>query len=101
VVDEVERMISRLKLEEVTPTIISLQEQFENIRLAEVARALRRMPGLTPEQQRLVEAQMEAMTKSIVNKIAHLPISALRHNAGQPDGDQFLDAVRKVFHLQD
>jgi glutamyl-tRNA reductase len=101
VIDEVERMISRLKLEEVTPTIISLQEQFENIRLAEVARALRRMPGLTPEQQRQVEAQMEAMTKSIVNKIAHLPISALRHNAGQPDGDQFLDAVRKVFHLHD
>lgn len=101
VLDEVERMISRLKIEEVTPTIISLQEQFESIRLAEVARALRRMPSLPPEQQRQVEAQMEAMTKSIINKIAHLPISALRHNAGQPDGDQFLDAVRKVFHLQD
>ncbi len=101
VTDEVERMVSRLKLEEVTPTIISLQEQFEGIRVGEVARALRRMPGLTPEQQRMVEAQLEAMSKSIVNKIAHLPISALRTNAGQPDGDQFLDAVRKVFHLQD
>jgi glutamyl-tRNA reductase len=41
------------------------------------------------------------MSRSIVNKIAHLPISALRHNAGQPDSDQFLDAIRKVFHLQD
>ena len=101
VLDEVERLISQLKLEVVTPTIISLQEQFESIRLAEVARALRRMPSLTAEQQRQVAAQMEAMTKSIVNKIAHLPISALRHNAGQPDGDQFLHAVRKVFHLQD
>jgi glutamyl-tRNA reductase len=101
VVDEVERLISRFKLEEVTPTIISLQEQFESIRLAELTRALRRMPSLTPEQQGQVAAQMEAMTKSIVNKIAHLPISALRHNAGQPDGDQFLDAIRKVFHLQD
>jgi glutamyl-tRNA reductase len=101
VTDEVERMVSRLKLEEVTPTIISLQGQLEGIRVAEVARALRRMPGLTPDQQRLVEAQLEAMSKSIVNKIAHLPISALRHNAGQPDGDQFLDAIRKVFHLQD
>ncbi len=102
VLDEVERMLSRLKLEEVTPTIVSLQEQFESIRLAEVARALRRMPAsLTPEQPRQVEAQVEAMSKSIVNKIAHLPSSALRHNAGQPDGDQFLDAVRKVFHLQD
>lgn len=102
VADEVEHMLSRLKLEEVTPTIVSLQEQFENIRLAEVTRALRRISAsLTPEQQRLVEAQFDAMSKSIVNKIAHLPISALRHNAGQPDGDQFLDAVRKVFHLQD
>ena len=101
VTDEVERMVARLKLEEVTPTIISLQEKCEVIRVGEVARALRRMPGLTPEQQRVVEAQLEAMSKSIVNKIAHLPISALRTNAGQPDGDQFLDAVRKVFHLQD
>jgi glutamyl-tRNA reductase len=102
VADEVERMISRLKLEEVTPTIVSLQEQFENIRSTEVSRALRRLPDtLTADQQRQITAQMDAMTKSIVNKIAHLPISALRTNAGQPDGDQFLDAVRKVFHLQD
>ena len=47
------------------------------------------------------EAQFEAMSKSLVNKIAHGPISALRRNAGQPDGDQIIDAVRKVFHLQD
>ncbi len=101
VAGEVERMMSRLKLEEVTPTIVSLQEQFESIRSAEVARALRKMPDLTAEQRRQIAMQMEAMSKSIVNKIAHLPISALRLNAGQPDGDQFLDAVRKVFHLQD
>jgi glutamyl-tRNA reductase len=101
VADEVERMMARLKLEEVTPTIISLQEQWESIRAAEVARALRRMPALTPEQQQQIEVQLEAMSKSLINKIAHGPISALRRNAGQPDGDQFLDAVRKVFHLQD
>ena len=101
VLDEVERMMSRLKLEEVTPTIVSLQEQLENIRAAEVARALRRMPNLTQEQQQQVLAQIEALTKSIVNKIAHGPISALRRNAGQPDGDQFLHAVRKVFRLRD
>src|SRR6185312_5081189 len=101
VLDEVERMMDRLKIEEVTPTIISLQEQLEQIRIAEVTRALRRLPGLSPEQLQQVEAQIEAMTKSIVNKIAHGPISALRRNAGQPDGDQIIEAVRKVFHLQD
>jgi glutamyl-tRNA reductase len=97
VLDEVERMMERLKIEEVTPTIISLQEQLEQIRIAEVARALRRMPGLLPEHAQ----QIEAMTRSIVNKIAHGPISALRRNAGQPDGDQIIEAVRKVFHLQE
>jgi glutamyl-tRNA reductase len=99
VAEELDRMMSRLHMEEVTPTIISLQEEFENIRSAEVARALRRMPSLTPEQQQQVAAQIEAMTKSIVNKIAHGPISELRRNAGEPGRDQFIDAVRKVFHL--
>jgi glutamyl-tRNA reductase len=99
--DEVDRMMSRLQLEVVTPTIISLQEQLENIRAEVVARALRRMPTLMPEQQQQVAAQVDALTKALVNKIAHGPISALRRNAGQPDGDQIIDAARKLFHLQD
>jgi glutamyl-tRNA reductase len=93
---EVEAMMARLKLEQVTPTIISLQEQLEEIRAAEVLRTLRRMQGLTPEQQQ----QIETMTKSIVNKIAHGPISELRRNAGQPEGNQAIELIKKVFHLQ-
>ena len=99
VVEEVERMMSRLKLDEVTPTIISLQEQLENIRASEVARSMRKMPNLTVEQQQQVEARIEALTKSIVNKIAHGPISELRRNAGDPEGVQVIDTIRKVFHL--
>jgi glutamyl-tRNA reductase len=95
VVHEVEQMMVRLRVEEVTPTIISLQEQLEEIRAAEVARTLRRMPDLTPEQQR----QLDAMTRSIINKIAHGPISELRRNAGQPEGNQAIELIRKVFHL--
>jgi len=101
VADEVERMMSHLRLDEVTPTIVSLQEQWENMRIAEVTRAMRRLQALPPEHQQLVAAQIDAMSKSLVNKIAHAPISALRRNAGQPDGDRFMDTVRKVFHLQD
>ena len=92
---EVDQMIARLRIEEVTPTIVSLQGQLEEIRAAEVLRTLRRMPGLTPEQQ-----QIEIMTKSIVNKIAHGPISELRRNAGQPEGGPVIEAIRRVFHLQ-
>jgi glutamyl-tRNA reductase len=92
---EVEQMMARLRIEEVTPTIISLQSQLEEIRAAEVSRALRRMPDLTPEQVQ----QFEAATRSMINKIAHGPISELRRNAGQPEGNQAIELIRKVFHL--
>ncbi|HYA18629.1 MAG TPA: glutamyl-tRNA reductase [Bryobacteraceae bacterium] len=95
VTEEVDRMMARLKIEEVTPTIVSLQDWLENIRAAEVARTIRRIPGLTEDQQQMIEA----MTKAIVNKIAHGPISELRRNAGQPESEQVIDTIRKVFHL--
>ena len=101
VAEELDRMMARLQLETVTPTIISLQEQLEEIRAAEVTRALRRLPPMASEQQQQIAAQIDAMTKSIINKIAHGPISELRRNAGDPDGVHVINAIRKVFHLQD
>jgi glutamyl-tRNA reductase len=40
------------------------------------------------------------MTQSMINKIAHGPISELRHLATEPEGDHAIDVIRKVFHLQ-
>jgi glutamyl-tRNA reductase len=97
VAEEVERMMARLKVQEVAPTIVSLQEQLEQIRLAEIEKARRKYGPLTPLQ----EEAFEALTRGIVNKIAHGPISELRLQAGRPDGVQVIAAIRKVFHLQD
>jgi glutamyl-tRNA reductase len=93
--EEVERMMARLKAREVVPTIVSLQEQFEQVRLAELARMRGKFGALTPEQ----EQALDALTKSMMNKIAHGPISELRRQASQPDGHHFVSAIRKVFHL--
>lgn len=93
---EVQQMIARLRIEEVTPTIVSLQGQLEEIRAAEFLRTLRRMPDLSPDQIQ----QLEVMTKSIINKIAHGPISELRRNAGQPESGDVVDAIRRVFRLR-
>jgi glutamyl-tRNA reductase len=97
VVQEVDRMMARLKVQEVAPTIVSLQEQLEQIRLAEVARLARRLGTLTPEQLDAIDAA----TRAIVNRIAHGPISELRRQAGNPEGTQVIDAIRRVFHLQE
>lgn len=93
--EEVDRMIARLKEREVVPTIVSLQEQLEGWRAAELARMRGKFGTLTPEQ----ELALEAFSKSMINKIAHGPISELRRQASSPDGHHFIAAVRKVFRL--
>ena len=80
VAEEVDRMMARLKVAEVTPLIVGLQEQLEQIRAAEMEKTRRKFGPFTPEQ----EQAMEALTRAIINKIAHGPISELRNHAGPP-----------------
>ena len=97
VAEEVDRMLARLKVAEVTPLIVGLQEQLEQIRAAELEKVRRKYGPFTPEQ----EAAMEALTRGLINKIAHGPISELRNHAGRPEGVHVVAAIRKAFHLQD
>ena len=97
VAEEVERTMARLKVAEVTPTIVGLQEQLEQIRAGEIEKARRKYGPFTPEQEQAIEA----LTHGIVNKIAHGPISEIRTHAGHPEGAHVIAAIRKAFHLQD
>ncbi len=94
---EVERTMARLKVQEITPTIVSLQEELERIRQAEIDKVRRKYGPVTREQ----EEAWEMLTRGIINKVAHGPISELRLQAGRPDGAHVIAAIRKVFHLQD
>jgi glutamyl-tRNA reductase len=94
---EVDATLARLRAKDIAPTILSLQEQLEEIRLSELNRSLRKLTALTPEQRETIDL----MTRSIVNKIAHGPVSELRRQAGQPDGGPMVDAIRRVFRLRE
>lgn len=95
--EEVDRTMARLKAVEVAPTIVGLQEQLEQIRAGELDKIKRKFGPFTEKQ----EEALEALTRGIVNKIAHGPISELRRHAGRPDGAHVIAAFRKAFHLQD
>jgi glutamyl-tRNA reductase len=95
--EEVERMMARLKVAEVTPLIVGIQDQLEQIRAGEIDKARRKFGPFTPEQEQAIEM----LTRGIINKIAHGPISELRNHAGQPEGAHVVAAIRKAFHLQD
>jgi glutamyl-tRNA reductase len=97
VAEEVDRMIARLKVSEVTPAIVQIQEQLERIRSSEMEKVRRKYGPFTPQQ----EEAMEVLTRGIVNKVAHGPISELRQQAGKPEGAHMVAAIRKAFHLQD
>ena len=97
IAEEVDRMLARLKVREVAPTIVRLQEQLEQLRQAEVDRLRSRFGELTPQQ----EEALEALTRAIMAKIAHTPIAELRKRASEPDGAQIADVIRRLFRLEE
>jgi glutamyl-tRNA reductase len=95
--EEVTKFELRMQTLSVVPTIVSLQEQMETIRQAEIDRVRGRLGKLTPEQ----ELAVEAMTRGIVNKVLHAPITTLKSAAKDPEATTVIDVVRRVFNLPD
>ncbi len=101
VTEEVIRLESKLRERDVTPTILSLQEQLEIIRLDVLDRFRGRLGALTLDQEQAVEG----LTRGIINKIAHGPISEMRRQAAdQTAGEmaregELITAVRRIFRL--
>ena len=101
VTEEVVRLESKLRARDVNPTIVSLQEQLEAIRKDVLERYRNRLGPLSAEQQEAVDA----LTRGIVNKIAHGPISEIRRAAAQGQGEGSRDAelataIRRIFRLR-
>src|SRR5882724_11347782 len=94
---EVERFKVRLQTLDVVPTIVSLQDHLETIRQAEIDRVRGRLGPLSPEQ----ELAVEALTRGIISKIMHTPISTLKTAVSQPEATTVVDIVRRLFDLQD
>ncbi len=95
--EEVARFTARLQTINVVPTIVSLQEQLETIRQAEIDRVRGRLGKLTPEQ----EMAVEALSRGIINKILHTPITTLKTAARQQEATTVVDMIRRIFNLRD
>ncbi|HVO82687.1 MAG TPA: glutamyl-tRNA reductase [Terriglobales bacterium] len=95
--DEVARFQARLLTLDVVPTIVSLQDHLETIRQAEIDRVRGRLGALSLDQ----EMAIETLTRGIVNKIMHTPISTLKTAAREAEATTVVDIVRRLFNLQD
>ncbi|MBN2059651.1 MAG: glutamyl-tRNA reductase [Deltaproteobacteria bacterium] len=93
--EEVIRFHKWLKTLEVVPTIISLKEKAEAIRISEMEKSLSSMGALTDSQVKAIEA----LTISLAEKIINHPILVLKSKAGRSSKDSYLDITRKLFNL--
>ena len=95
---EVDKFQARLQTLDVVPTIVSLQEHLETVRQAEIDRVRGRLGALSPEQ----ELAVEALSRGIINKIMHTPITTLKSAARESsESTTVIDLVRKLFNLRD
>jgi glutamyl-tRNA reductase len=80
---------------EVIPTIVSLRDRLEEIRLGEVRKTLARLGDVPPETRQAIDA----LSSAIVNKILHTPITKLRESSRQGAHRSWLELVHELFGL--
>jgi glutamyl-tRNA reductase len=93
---EVEAFIGWMRSQDAVPTLTSLRDYAESLRSSELDRALRRLHTLSPEQRTVVEA----LSRSIVNKLLHSPTRRLRDAAAQGDGHRYASMLSELFNLE-
>ncbi|MEX2582157.1 MAG: glutamyl-tRNA reductase, partial [Gemmatimonadota bacterium] len=79
----------------VVPTIRDLRSRGESVRRLELERTLKRLSHLPAEDQQAIDA----LTRSLLNKLLHTPTVRLREAAGNGRGTSVLDSVRYLFEL--
>ncbi len=93
--DEVKKFMDWTKTLDLAPTIVALREKLEKIRCGEISRMNGKLSKLDDNQREI----LEIITKSIINKIAHDPISFLKKTKSANRKEVNSDIVQKVFNL--
>jgi glutamyl-tRNA reductase len=93
--EELQAINKWLKSLEVVPTIMALREKAEEIRRAEVNKFISKLGRLSPEQREVVDG----LVASVINKLLHSPLVALKDEARSKNGALYAEAVRRLFNL--
>lgn len=95
--EEVDKFVNWARTLESTPTIIALREKLEAIRIGEFSRLNGKLSKLSDADRETVEM----ITKSIINKIAHDPISYLKKAGVRSKRKEYLDLAQRLFRLDE
>lgn len=79
------------------PAIVSISQEFHGIRERELERTFAQMPELSEEQR----ANLDYMTKRIVNQILQRPMTGMKEEMASEDPHRVLHLVRRLFGLEE
>jgi glutamyl-tRNA reductase len=96
VLEEQQRFEGWLAALSAVPTIRHLRERAEAVRVREIDRTLSRLD--LDESQR---EGVDALTRAIVNKLLHVPLSRLRKEVDREEALVYLEAARVLFGLDE
>jgi glutamyl-tRNA reductase len=96
VLEEQQRFDGWLAALGAVPTIRRLRERAEAVRVREVER---RLGGLDLDESQ--QAGVDALTRAIVNKLLHTPLSRLRKEGDREEALVYLEAAHALFALDD
>jgi glutamyl-tRNA reductase len=95
VAEEVGEFMAWFKALDVVPIIAELRQRSEEVRQAEVARALRRLGDVSERERQIIEM----MSQSLVNKLLHAPTERLKVEAGNGQAVLYAEVARALFNL--
>jgi glutamyl-tRNA reductase len=93
---EVERFFSWYRALEALPTISALKRKAEAIRVSEMRKTLSTLNLPSREAEKI-----DILTRSILNKLLHEPITRIKESRGQDDGNVILESLRYLFALEE
>jgi len=95
ILDEVGRFSKWFKSLEAVPMIIALKDRAEAIRRAEIEKILSKLN--TPVEREI----LDTLTRAIVNKLLHDPLTVLKEESNSANGNMMLEAASRLFRLED
>ncbi|MEM9944746.1 MAG: glutamyl-tRNA reductase [Cyanobacteria bacterium P01_D01_bin.36] len=95
--EEVDGFMDWLRSLDTVPTISSLRSKVETIREQELEKAMSRLGSEFSEKHRGV---VEALTRGIVNKILHDPMTQLRAQRDMDARDRAMETLQVLFNLE-
>ena len=97
VTDELDRFRLERSAREVAPLVAALRDRADRVRQAELRRRAAKLRDLDPAAAEVVDA----VTRSVVNKLLHEPTVRVKDSAGTARGELLADALADLFALDD